>query len=443
MHDYTKKNVEIFAGLFIIIFLFLAQIRSFAWGNTWMGMRLEQVVNSARARAGAFSYNAAFQINNAGYDSDIYFGIMDKPVPDYTFSAGPDLRIFLPVKKRLVFDIADSLRYVFYRKTAEERVLNNTFNGNLHIVFDRFYVQAGAGLVNAKQRLSSELNLNVRLRMDDYSGLLLWQASKETSFALQYQRSKYAYENLTSELTDIAANLDRTESVVSLLGYLQQQSRVRFYLKGEYSNYTFADRSSSFKDSRSYGAYLGVEFVPPAGGYEGETSGMRGGLSLGYMRLDVIEPSQKDYSSLAGNVAISLGIMRFTALRLFFSRNPQFSAYSSLTYYLQTAFGAGLSRSLSRHVVFTYDFSYGLSDYPAVEAAGASPTAATNLRYKTHAFRLSFRLRKDLQLSLVADLGQRDRPSANQPVSHRAFVGFGLTYGNPGGWFSLPTGPMI
>jgi hypothetical protein len=432
----------IFSGLFAAFLLGSVPTRAFAQGQTWLAQTLEQSINSAWGKAGSIRYNAALRVDSDGYDSDIYFGTLANRVPDYTFSAGPDIRVFLPLKKRVVFDIADSPRYVFYVKTERERTLNNAFNGNLHVVFDRVYIQAGAGLVNAKQRLNSEVNLNVRLKVDDYSGLILWQASKEASFALEYLRTKYAYENLVSETTDVRANLDRTESFARFLAYLQQRSRVRFYLEGEYGNYTFTNKISSFKDSRSYGVFAGAEFVPPAGGYEGETSGMRGSLSLGYKRLNVIDPSQKDYSGLSGNAAVSLGLMRLTALRLFFSRGPQFSAYSSRIYYLQTACGAGLSRSLSRHVVFTYDFTYSRSDYPVVGAPGVGPTDTSNFRYWTHSFHLNFRLRKDLQLRLLADLGRRKQPSALRPDSRRVFIGFGLTYGNPGGLFSLPTVPL-
>ena len=436
----------ILAALFAALLLGSISSLAYSQSQTWLGQTLEERIASAWGKAGALRYNAAFRIDSAGYDSDIYFGMLADRVPDYVFSAGPDLLVFVPVKKRVIFELADSPRYAFFAKTERERALNNVFNGNLHLVFDRFYVQAGVGLMNAKQRLNAELSLNVRLKTDDYTGLVLWQASRQTSFALQYVRTKYTYENLAGETTDIGANLDRTESFGRVLAYFQQKSRVRLYLNFEYGAYTFADRISSFKDSKSYGAYAGAEFVPPAAGYDGDTSGMRGGFVLGYKRLNVADPSQKDYSGLSGNAAISLGIMRLTALRLYFSRGPLFSAYSSQIYYLQTAYGAGLSRSFSRHIVFTYDFSYSRSEYPAaggIVIVGAAQPATTNFSYWTHAFRLSFRLRKDLQFSLLSDLGKRNQPLALRPTSRRAFVGFSLIYGYSGGSFSLPIGPMI
>jgi hypothetical protein len=134
--------------------------------------------------------------------------------------------------------------------------------------------------------------------------------------------------------------------------------------------------------------------------------------------------------------------MKLTALRLFFLRGPQFSAYSGLTYYLQTSYGAGLSRSLSRHVVLTYDFSYSRNDYPSTGISGISPTPPSNFWYQTHAVRLGFRLRRHLQLDLLADLGRRNQASAVRPVSNRTFIGFSLTYGFSQGGSVTPSGPM-
>ena len=408
-----------------------------------MGMSLEQAVNSARGRLGAFRYNAALQISNAGHDSDIYFGMLDNPVPDYLFSAGPDIHVFLPVKKRVVFDISESPRYNFFLKTERERALNNAFAGTVHLIFDRVYIQAGGGLVNAKQRLSSELNVNIRLKENNVSGLVFWQASKTTSFALQCRRTRYNFENSTSEFANNSENLNRIENLVNLIGYLQQRSKARFYLDGEYGSYVFAADVSHLRKSKSYGVYAGVDFIPSAAGFEGQTSGIRGSAKIGYQYLDVLDPSQKDFSGLAGDIGVSLGIMKLTALRFFFSRGSQFSVYAGRTYYLETACGMGLRRSLTKHIVFTYDLGYSRNDYPAGEVSMVNPPEKSADKYLTHAFALNVRIRKDLEISLLADLGQRNSKLAPRPFSKHAFFGFSLTYGHSIGELSMPTGPRF
>jgi hypothetical protein len=427
--------------LFLIFSLFLTQGRIFAWGNTWMGAALEMMVNSARWKAGPFRYIGALQLGNAGHDSDIYFGQLANPVPDYTFTAGPDLQVLLPLKKRVVFDISESPRYVFYLDTKRERALNNTFAGRVHFVFDRFYVQAGGGLVNAKQRLSTELDINIRLKENSVNGLALWQASKGTSFALQYQRSVFRYENLTSGTVNIRENLNRTESYVDFMAFLQQRAKTRFYLDGQYGSYVFTEKISSFKDSRTYGVFGGVEFLPPEAGYTSQTAGLRGRVNIGYQLLDVLDPLQKDYSGLSGNTEVSVGIMKLTSLHLFVSMGPRFSAYSSRTYYVQTSYGAGLARSLTRKILFTYDFSYSRNAYPAAEVTGGASTGKYADRYTMHSFRLNFRLRRDLGLSLLANLGRRNSRLAARPLSEHSFIGFSLTYGYTSGGLSMPGGP--
>jgi hypothetical protein len=426
-------------GLHVTFLLFLIQGRIFAWGNTWMGISLESAVNAAHWKAGPFKYYGAFLLSNAGHDSDIYLGTLANAVPDYLFSSGLDFHAFLPLKKKIVFDIIESPRYVFYLDTKRERAFNNTFYGQVHIVFDRFYFQAGGGAINAKQRLNTELNINVRMKENSINGLVLYQVSKETSLALQCRRLAYNFENLTSEEVDIRQSLNRTENYVDFKVYVQK-TRSRFYLGGEYGSYAFTEPVASFKDSRSQGISAGVEFLPPLGGYKGETAGLRGSINIGYKRLNVLDPVMKDYSGLSGNTRVSLGIIKLTALHFFISLGPQFSVYSSRTYYLQTSYGAGLARSLTRNILFDYDFYYSRNIYSIQEVNGGDSSEQVADRYATHSFRLNLRLRKTLEITLLANLSRRKSQLTPRPVSGQNFIGFSFTYGVVSGESSMLAG---
>jgi len=425
------------AGLFAIFLLYFGQGRALAQENTWMGAALEQMVNTARGRVGAFRYATVFRLDRTGYDSDIYFGSTAHAVPDYTITAGPDIQIFLPLKKRFVFDVFESPRYVFFFDTKRERALNNTFAGRVHLIFDKFYVQAGGGLIDAKQRLSTEVNLNIRIKQDDLTGLVLWRASKETSFALQYRSSEFRYENLTQGTVDFNMNLNRIESFVNLSAYLQQNAKTRFYLDGEYGLFSFTETTSRYKDAKSYGVYAGVEFLPSTEG-QSATSGISGRINLGYTRFDILGGGAKDYSGLAGDSSVSIGIMRFTAIRAFFSRGPQFSAYSGLTYYLQTVYGVGLARSLSRRTSLIYDFYYGQNEYKGGENIGDEISGKRLDKQLTHSIGLNFRLSRVLELTLIGNWGKRESAFAPQQTSRHYFLGFSLTYGYSAGRISLP-----
>lgn len=415
--------------LSIVILILCVPQSARGWGNTWMGASLENLVNLARWKAGSLRYNAALRINNVGYDSDIYFGNTTNRVPDYTLGAGIPFRLFLPIKKKVVFDISEDPQYLFFLKTKKERALNNDFSGNLHFVFDRIYLRGEAGFLNIRQRLSPELTVPIRQKESIFGGLALWQVSKGASVALQYRSSTYRYDNPPDSSFNISETLNRREDFLNITAYLQQVSRTRFFLSGQYGSYVFAEAASSFKDSRSYGVYGGVEFLPSPEGRR-EDRGIQGTINLGYMRLDVLAPQTKDFSGLAGNTSVSIGVFKLTSVRGFFSRDMQFSAYSSLAYFITTNYGGGLSRLLSRRARLEYDLSFYRGAYPTELAGEGSPPQNALLRYTNHSLGLFVQLQRDLEFSLIANLSTRGGYAA-LPGGKHYFIGCSLIYGIP------------
>ena len=359
----------------------------FGQGNTWAGASLAKIVEAARWRLGALRVNAALALTNAGYDSDIYFGYLDAAVPDYTFTAGVPVQVLLPLSKEVVLDIFDSPQYVFYLETKNERAWNNIFRGQVHFASDRLYIQAGGGLSNIRQRLSSELNINIREKEDRLNGTILWQASREMSLALLCESSQFDYGDAEFGGTNLADTLNRKESYFDFVTYIQPNSRIRLFLDGQYGSFRFVDEASSAKDTRSYGVFGGLAFVPG----EGEARSVepvQGIISLGYKLFGILDPLLTDGSDLVGAVDVSAGLFKRTTGRAFLSRDFAFSAYSSGTFYLSTNYGGGVSRQLSRRATFSYDLSFSQSAYPQEDPGSGIPTGQ-GYRYTTHSFRLS------------------------------------------------------
>jgi hypothetical protein len=428
------------ACLLALASFLLAPHPAHGWGNTWMGTLLEQVVSAARWRAGAFRVNAALDLGNAGYDSDIYYGSVLNPIPDYTFTAGPAVQFLLPLKKKVVFDFIDSPQYIFYLHTKRERAWNNIFRGQVHFAFDRFYIKAGGGLTNARQRLSTELPVNVRLNEKDLGGLILWQVSKGASLALQYGTFTYNYGTETFGGINIGESLNRTENYINFTAYLHQHLRTRLYLNGEYGSFAFKEQASRFRNSRSYGIYGGVEFVPAAEG-QALTSGVHGRINIGYKRFGLLANRNNHFAGLVGNTDISLGIFRLTALHGYFLRNVQFSAFSDVAYYLETLYGVGLSRYIDRRVILTYNVYFSRNRYPQGESSGGVPLEGIIDRYTTHTLNLNIALRRDLAFGLIASLGKRAmNPFA--PAGNRCFLGINLIYGYPPGITPVLANPI-
>jgi hypothetical protein len=378
----------------------------------------------------------ALQLYTAGYDSDIYFGSTLKPVPDYTFTVGPNLRLFYPLAKGVVLDISEIPQYTFYLRTYPDRALNNSFRSQIHFALDRLYFQAGGKLVDAKERISTELNIHLRHREDDLTGMSFWQISKEAALALQYRSFQYAYENSPDGSLNVGANLNRTEHYLNLTAYLQQVARSRFYLDAEYGSFAFKDPISRYKDARSLGLFFGIEFLP-ALTKEEQGKGIEGKINLGYKSFNFLDPRREDYRGLVANSSVVLHIISRTALHGGFTRDIQFSAFSDIAIYIQTVYRAGFSRALTRTVNFLYDFSYNRNNYVQTKDV----LSLGQDEYLNHSFGLSFRLQKNLEMSLVASVGQRNRNLDPSPF-RRNFFGFNLTYGYSSGDVSILENPF-
>ena len=409
----------------------------FAQGNTWTGESLAQMVDSARWKLGALRVNAALQVTNAGHDSDIYFGYLEDPVPDFTLSASSPVQIFLPLGRTAVLEVQESPQYAHYLDTERERAWNNRLQGRFHVALKKLYLQAEAGLENVRRRVSPELNLNIRQISRSMGATALWQASRGVSMALLYGGATYAYGEPGEGEPDIAAILDRREDLFDAIVYYQPSPRVRFSLGGQHGLYGFTTETT--RDTRSFGALGGIEFIPRTG--EGRVPrGVGGAVRLGYMVFDLIEPGVADASNLVGEADLYAGLFRLTTVRAHFARSFQFSVYSSSTYYLSTRFGGGITRHLSRRAYLSYDLSLIRSAYPGDDPEGGGAGFPAH-RYLTHELRLDLRLTRYLEIALVGSMGTRTL-SVDGLSRHRNFVGIDLRYGVPMGNITAPAGGL-
>jgi hypothetical protein len=434
-----RKRLIGTAGLALVIGLVCSAGRAYGQGNTWPGSGLAQMVEGAGWRIGPFRLNGALTLSNAGYDSDVYYQYLgEESVPDWTAAAGMPVQILLPLGKKIVLDLSDTPQYLFYLDTKIERAWNNTFRGQVHFPLDRVYAQVGGGMADVRRRLSLELDINVREKRSGLDGLFLWQTSQATSVAFFFERAKYDYGDAEYMGELLAERLNREVDLMDMIAYVQSGPRTRLYLDGQYGNYAFMGGTSEDRDAKSYGIFGGVEFIPGAGGTAGRL-GLRGGFKLGYMRLDLANPGLTDGSGFTGEADISANLTHRTSVQLSFSRGFQFSIYSGATYYLSTLYRAGLSQSLSRRAMLSYDASFGSSSYPEV---GDFQNLGGD-RYSAHTLSLIVRPARYVNVTLFGTLGRRVRPSADVTTRYRSFFGLSLTYGSLGNTMPSLIGELV
>jgi hypothetical protein len=413
---------------------------AFAQGRTWAGTSLQQIVEMARWKIGPVRANAAFTLSNTGYDSDIYYGSLSEDVPDVTSAASVSLQVLIPIRRTIVFDLVESPQYVFYLDTKNERAWNNSFRGQVHVALEKLYFRGGGKSYNLRRRLSPELMINVREKTSGLDGLALWQVSKPTSVALMYAGERFDYRDPETAGIPIAEVLNRTENKFGAAFYLQPNPRVRFFLEGQYGTYDFPEVAEPTRDARSYRVTGGFEFIPKEGEVI-EAARVRGNLSLGYVALDMRNPLFLDGSGLAGDIDLSLELLRKTIARAFFSRGFQFSVIYGASYYFVTVYGGGITRRLSRRVFVSYNLSLGRSEYPESAGGGGVPQGVRN-RLTTHMGSLEIRLARELTMTLLGTFGSRMLAGSGE-ARNRNFFGINLVYGSPPARIAVPQTGMI
>ncbi len=430
-----KKAVLAIIMTPIVICLVAAPQKAFGQGNTWTGRSVSQMVEAARWRLDILRINAALNLLNVGYDSDLYYGYLSEPVPDATFSAALPLQVLIPISKSVVLDLFENPQYVFYLDTKKERALNNTSRGAVHLALKKFYFQAGGGLANVRRRLSPELDINIREKANRLNGLALWQVSQKMSLAMAYRGSRFDYGDAAFGGTTIADTLNRKEAFADLVSYLQLSPRVRLFLDGQYGRYAFPDRD---RDAQSYGVFGGFEFTAREGEIV-EAMRFQGSANLGYMSLDLKNPLLRDGSGLSGIVNLSAGLSRKTMVRTYYSRGFEFSVYSGASYFIGTSYGGGIAQRLSPRVSLSYDLAFGLVDYPRGEAGEVT---FPGYRYTTHTANLSVMFRRNLTVTFFGTFGQR-RLGPSGEARSRNFLGLNLSFGAPMGTVAIPMGGVV
>ena len=208
-----------------------------------------------------------------------------------------------------------------------------------------------------------------------------------------------------SRSINLAETQNREESYIDIVTYVQPSTKIRLFLDGQYGSYIFTEPASSVRDTRSYGIFGGLNFVPREGEV-GPIEPPQGSISLGYKRFDILDAAYMDGSGFVGAVNVSVGIFKKTMARAFFSRDFDFSVYSDATFYLSTAIGrrdqpsAVEKDDVRIRRVFR---SERLSRWTRPQGS----RSAQDFEYINHAFNLNVRLARHLGIMFQVTLDRR------------------------------------
>lgn len=411
------KNLTSLLSIIFILLNTSTVTEVYAWGKTWLGRELENRVNEARWEIGPLRIRPIFSLRNAGYDSNIYRRALN-PVEDFTFTLGPGLYFYLPIKKKILLSVYESPQYVYFKETTQERSWNNFFTGHFHMIFNRLLLTVGKTASVSREIWNTEIDIRPQRKEDGLQSSAFFQMSKKTAVLLKYSRTKYDYEDLSFEKINIKDELNRIENYVNFITYYKISYRTTLFIETEYGSFDFED-PANIRDTKSYAVYGGFEFSPSAP--------IRGKINIGYKLFEPLASGQIDYKGVVGNSNIEVRLSRFLNLKGMYKRDVEFSVWYGNPYFLETRYGFGLSVYPVTIIRLDYNFQKGKNIYPERSYSAEDRQYDREDDHRIHSAGIFFRLKKNFGIGISSLWWQRDS-SLDWWDGTRNLIGLNLTY---------------
>jgi len=386
---------------------------------------LAGIQERARWRLGPLLIFPALQIQDVGYDDNVYMeSPQEGPVSDYRATLSPQIKFNVVLGGSLLLSFLENPEYLYYSREKSRRAFGNSITPGFRVLLLRRFVLSGNYDYQKHFRsLSREVDLLTENISQGYHGEIFFETPRMTSLGISADIRKNAHENLNLQGSSngLAKELNREErSAHAELYYSLSPVRV-FFLKAGYTEYRFKSAVASWRDSYSWQASAGIRFSPA-----GRIQGL---LSLGYKELHPRKSVKRSFSGIFGNTELNMRLGRIT-LRVQYSRDPVFSYWSDIFFFVDHRYGGGLSFYLSQFLRLDYSFNQSRMNYPnpvPYRDSSGVRDIRRNDRGNLHSVGLMFRLFRTIGLGISANY--LDRSSSYPGLGHkRLFIGGSLSY---------------
>lgn len=388
-----KRAFSLSSFLSYLSFFFL--ISSFLFPQT-MEEKLKEMENS-RWKIGPLRITPVIFINNVGYDSNVY-GTPWNPVEDYTFTAGPGLYFYIPIKKRYLFNGSFSPQYVYFYQEKKERTWNKYGSLSFYMNLRRFLINIGKNYSDARERWNTEIDIRPRRKEDTSFLSISLQTRRRLLFSAGWKRSDYNYESLFYERFNFRDILNRVDSRFTGTIYYQLFPKTRLFIEYE-RGIIYFDNPESKRDSQSSTISSGFDFHP--------SSIFNGRIKIGYEIFHPLHREGQDYKGVVGDTNITVRLFKFLRLRTFYQRDVEYSIWYNNVYFIQTRYGGGFSIYGLRRFRLDYTHTLGNNKYPTYLEDVPLKIKRFD-KYRVHTVGIFFRIKGEIGLGLVGSKWIRD-----------------------------------
>ncbi len=345
----------------VLLLSALSLLVTSAYSQTYQSFNSElvDIDEMAKWKIGPFRIHPTLEFRNFGYTSNIY-GVRDEdgPVPDFIAFISPEVKVYLPYRNWLILSFSENPEYIFFAKERNQRALNNGYSPGFRMLLLRRFVLSGNYLNRrTTRRPSSETEVPVTYIAKRLDSSIVFELTRRISFGFLWSDERLSYEDetLPGWDVDLSVSLNRRIQSASFEFFYNVFTRGQIFIRGGYSEYSFENIESRWRDSYSYEARVGIGF--PIIKHSGGT------LSYGFRKVLPREKGKMSYSGPIGSAGLYFRLGRFN-FSVQYSRDFQFSFSAINVYFIENIYGAGISYYLSQSLRLNYSFAYGRNNYP-------------------------------------------------------------------------------
>jgi hypothetical protein len=285
----------------------------------------EQDQERPTLRIGPFELKPRLQIGNIGIDYNV-FNDNQNPEQDFTFTVAPDVEVSVhPGRLRAAYSSGSEL--VYFQKFTSERSVNRNFGARLDL--DLTFLQPFAAMTSAhtSSRANSEIDVRARHHPRTYTAGTRLKLASRTSATFTARQATESYDD-DSEFRGVQLSRLLDNKTMSYEGSLNFDVTPFTTISVGATTEQMRFDHSPVRNANSLRITPTVTFSPL-----GQITGTG---SVGYRRVDGLDPSLSDYSGVVASGAIGLLMGGRYKLETLFTRDVRYSYEEDLPYYVLT-----------------------------------------------------------------------------------------------------------
>lgn len=303
--------------------------------------RLANDRQQANFHIGPFYLLSRLRLADAGYSQDT--GVPAGDQGGISLSIEAPQRLFFVPSKKTVFTVDFVPGYSFLSGKGAKNQLNYSARADAHFLFNHLYLDVYASRADQLRAHVADLNRLATTAEDEVgiSGEVKYSSRTSGLFTVQHRGIQYPLDRYQPEINPLTdfnpiQLLDRQEDHARASVLHKTFPLTSLFVASELSKYRFD--VATYKDSRRTYVGGGVQF-------DNGRNDLR--IEAGPVRLDFEDPTQLDYSGIAGSLNATRARGRWL-YRGGAARDLGFSIFAENNYYVSTTANVGLEYAATR-----------------------------------------------------------------------------------------------